>query len=401
MKRWGFWLIFIFSVLALLSHGILTVDTFKLRLGLGTQAPGCTWGSLFDCATVTQSPYGQLGGIPLSVWGLATNLWLAVVAFGGAWRGHLSPLMQGLFLGLIFLIAGATVVMSTISTLILKKLCLYCSLVYLLSLGQWIVSVWLLGGLRQLAQKMLTFPKSSGLILIFGLPLSAWVVNGLWKKYWQWDELGYYVEESWQTHLKEKVFEFSTVGLSWPSDPDQDTPFLQLVEFIDLFCPHCKSATPSLKQFSRHHKGVRLTIKLFPLDSQCNPLEGGAVGSPAPSVRCQWHYALWCAHKWQKTWVALDWIFAHQEEIWKRDFTDFWDLFLKEVQLPREPLEACLKDPQTHEAVVSMAQEGQKAQVAGTPTIFANGRRLPRGQWWSLLERAYKHYQPSSSQKSP
>jgi protein-disulfide isomerase len=50
----------------------------------------------------------------------------------------------------------------------------------------------------------------------------------------------------------------------------------------------------------------------------------------------------------------------------------------REAQLDEEPFAACLDSEKAKARVLKDIQEGIKAGVKGTPSIFINGKRLPR-----------------------
>jgi protein-disulfide isomerase len=55
-----------------------------------------------------------------------------------------------------------------------------------------------------------------------------------------------------------------------------------------------------------------------------------------------------------------------------------------------DDLKACMESPETHEHILTQARLGKTANVEGTPTIYANGKKLPRGQLIPVLESTYQ-----------
>jgi protein-disulfide isomerase len=45
---------------------------------------------------------------------------------------------------------------------------------------------------------------------------------------------------------------------------------------------------------------------------------------------------------------------------------------------------------ETHDLIKAQASLGIAARVEGTPTIYVNGKKLPRGQLIPVLERVYQ-----------
>jgi protein-disulfide isomerase len=165
-------------------------------------------------------------------------------------------------------------------------------------------------------------------------------------------------------------------------------PVMTIVEFADFRCSHCKQAAAPLHSFTTNHPDVKLIYKFFPLDGQCNE----ALGGRGDGVSCGLAYAALCAEQGhQKGWAVHDYIYEHQTEITAAGNIDKnIEEISKAVQIPLEDLQACIKKPETREAVSKMAKEGDTAKIQGTPAIFVNGRVLDRGQMIPVLEGAYR-----------
>jgi protein-disulfide isomerase len=49
-----------------------------------------------------------------------------------------------------------------------------------------------------------------------------------------------------------------------------------------------------------------------------------------------------------------------------------------EAGLNATAIQGCLGDPQTKEALAAQVAEGQRLGVTSTPTLYVNGKKLPR-----------------------
>ena len=109
-------------------------------------------------------------------------------------------------------------------------------------------------------------------------------------------------------------------------------------------------------------------------------------------VRCKLAALPICAEEaGQKGWLAHQWIFDNQENLSRvgdveNDIKDFSG----KNGLDFESIKTCLSADATIEKVKAMAAEGAQAKIQGTPTIFVNGRLLPRGQALPILQAIYK-----------
>lgn len=153
---------------------------------------------------------------------------------------------------------------------------------------------------------------------------------------------------------------------------------MNIVEFADFSCPHCKTAAPVLHAFAKSRKDVNLTFMNFPLDGNCNPAIQG------PGKTCTYAKATLCANSLGKGWETHDWFFKNQGNF------DGLDLVVKDLGIDAIKLKECVESTATHEAVMKQATQGKDAGVKGTPAVFVNGRLLMGGQFMPILNEAYK-----------
>jgi protein-disulfide isomerase len=163
---------------------------------------------------------------------------------------------------------------------------------------------------------------------------------------------------------------------------------MMIVEFVDLLCPACKFSSPTVLSFVRAKADIDLVIKLFPLDGHCSASPEMPKGS---GLRCQWSYAVLCAQKAGHGEKALKWVFDQQERLSRSTFESESPRFIADLGLDAEALRVCMATDETKTAVLKMSQEGLDGKIRGTPSIFANGRIVSRGQNSRVLEEIYRN----------
>ncbi|MCB0411474.1 MAG: hypothetical protein KDD22_03040, partial [Bdellovibrionales bacterium] len=130
-------------------HGYLTSHYYPLQYGFATGDAVCNVNEAFNCDAVAASTYSTFFSIPLSVWGLATNfmLFVSVLVF---WLGlsEKRELWGRISVYLSTLTLGASLVMATLSLTQLSVYCLFCILLYILSIA-----------IFGLAAKLIGFPQ--------------------------------------------------------------------------------------------------------------------------------------------------------------------------------------------------------------------------------------------------
>jgi len=143
-------------------------------------------------------------------------------------------------------------------------------------------------------------------------------------------------------------------------------PAIDIVEFSDLECPHCKKAQPILEKLAVDFPQVRFIFQQFPLPASLHPWAMKAA-----------QYAD-CAGQINKDafWKYVDSIFENQGGIALATADDK----LKELAivngLDAMKVAACADSPQTAARIKKSTDLGASLEVNETPTVFMNGRRV-------------------------
>ena len=143
-----------------------------------------------------------------------------------------------------------------------------------------------------------------------------------------------------------------------------DTPFsgvpnapVVLVEFFDYGCPHCKEFKPMLDELlGQFSADTVLYYKFFPLSSNPNGI---------PAAR-----AAIAAMRQGKFHDMQDLLLKNQ----MRQANEDLFLYAKSLGLDMTRFEADLRDPKTRERVARDREDGEGADVMGTPSLYINGR---------------------------
>jgi uncharacterized membrane protein/protein-disulfide isomerase len=372
----------------------LVTEHFRLAYGLGGAAPlGCQIGAKFNCEAVTLSAYSEWLSVPLALWGALANalsLILFLIYLFSESRRALG--FWGTFLGcqIIFI---TSLVMAGISHFIISAYCLYCMLAYGASFVAWVGSLLWLKSTKQNSNSSLmkTYSLKSAITGLASFLVLFFALGFFFK--WSADRsygasrLKVLLTESVLEWQQTPLLQFSEVGLLIPRRISSIPARMVLVEFIDLLCPACKFSSPTIFSFVRAKPDVDLIVKFFPLDGQCNASTEMPKGN---GLRCQWSYAVHCAEKEGRGERALKWVFDQQETLSRSTFESQASRFIAETGLNGELLSSCMTADETKAAILKMSQEGLDARIRGTPSIFANGRAVSRGQNGRVLEEIYR-----------
>ena len=146
----------------------------------------------------------------------------------------------------------------------------------------------------------------------------------------------------------------------------------KVVEFSDFMCPFCRSLAGALSQFVPQAGGrVAVYFMNYPLDNTCNPKLPRATHPGA----CNLALGAVCAHYQGKFEAYHDRVFS--TEIKNPQPADVVRL-AGEAGLNAAALEGCLDDPKTKAELAAQIAEGNRVGITATPTLFINGKKLPR-----------------------
>jgi len=134
---------------------------------------------------------------------------------------------------------------------------------------------------------------------------------------------------------------------------------VQIIEFADYQCPHCKEASHQLHSLLEEYKDqIQLTYMDFPINRSgiSRKISEGAV----------------CADQQSKFWEYHNLAFEDQAQL----SNDSPLVMAKTLQLDIAQFESCTADPATAKKVKMSELQAINLGVRGTPAIYINGRKL-------------------------
>lgn len=135
---------------------------------------------------------------------------------------------------------------------------------------------------------------------------------------------------------------------------------IQLVEFADFRCGHCRTAVSKVKQALAHHaKSVEVFFVPFPLGSHPESMAAAE--------------ASMAAHAQGKFWEMHDLLFEEQADGFTKPKLI---AHAKSLNLNMKKFIKAIDTQKYRKRIQSMRDAGLKAGVKGTPAFFVNGRRF-------------------------
>ncbi len=132
---------------------------------------------------------------------------------------------------------------------------------------------------------------------------------------------------------------------------------ITLIEFSDFQCPYCSLATPQLRAVLKAYPTqVKLIFKQFPLD-----MHSQAALAAAAAIS---------AHRQGKFWQMHDALFASRNDLSRPTILTL----ASAIGLDVKRFEADLDSAETKQMVAQDLEDGTRAGVMSTPTIFIDGQ---------------------------
>jgi protein-disulfide isomerase len=145
-----------------------------------------------------------------------------------------------------------------------------------------------------------------------------------------------------------------------------------VVEYSDFLCSYCRDLAFAFSKFVPQSNGrVIVHFKNFPLDKTCNDR---LMGSTHPGA-CNLALGGICAHNQGK-------FEAYHDKVFSSDLRNPQPADVVRIGgdagLDAAALQSCLDDPKANAELAAQIAEGNRLGVSSTPTVYVNGKKLPR-----------------------
>jgi protein-disulfide isomerase len=152
-------------------------------------------------------------------------------------------------------------------------------------------------------------------------------------------------------------------GATGPSRGPAKSP-VEIVEFSDLQCPHCKAAQPTLDKLIAEEPNARLVFQNFPLPSHDWAAKGAAYGD--------------CVARASNDafWKFLQGTYDAQNDTTAATADEKLTAIADKAGVKGSEIAACAARPETMARVEQSTALGKSVDVNSTPSIFVNGRKI-------------------------
>jgi len=365
----GVHFLLLLSSIAMLGFSIyLTNHYFAVKFPTGlTGGSLCDFGSFFNCDTATLSKASNIAGVPISLFGVLTGIFLLI---GYLFKSEIIEGTNHFMLRVNFL---GCIGLFLYSLIALGSLCPFCTLYYVVS-----------GLALFLFHKNSSYTKPDFRVL-GGYVAVAAVVFGL-----TWNTVNSKVERlaAHDADLLKQYYGLNNLGAPTPSkfriasstEKFEDAP-IQITIFSDFQCPACKALSEMTPLIAKRYKGkVNIQYMFYPLDHNCNP----GITRPMHEYACQAAYIATCAGP-EKFERIHDEIFLEQDKMDQNWINEF---------AKKEGVTECMKKVEIKESVMNTIKAADAFNIRSTPSMLVNGVKiegvLPPSQLFVILDDLVK-----------
>lgn len=364
-----------FIILGIILSFVLTRNYFIHSLT--GEITACAISDYIDCDRISSSNYSSILGVPVSSIAIAGYLTIAIVSLQANLKFIKVP--RSIILDLIVLLTGLAtsiaVVFAVLSVAVVKALCIYCLMLQINTISLFLIAIRIRSKRNIDKQKFVedfqtvrAMGGSSLLSIGLGGVIAFMVSFGI--------ETGVLSNASLETSLpvrysvendflSDRAFEFS---LEKSPTLGSDTAAIQIVVFADYNCPHCRNFDPEIIELAAlFPNDIRIIFKFFPLDPFCN----SHIPKERLSTSCIAAAAAYSAHLQGK--------FLDYHNLLFDNFQDHSQETLlanaKEASIPDiNKFFSDMEHSSTFMHLQNDIEEGARAGLRGTPTVFVNGR---------------------------
>ncbi len=385
----------------------------------------CGEGGQSGCDTVARSPYSVVRGVPVAAFGLAFALSLALLSALGLLGGpDTRATAAGIALAGLLLSLVVAVVLLGVQLVVIKAFCKLCLLTYAVNAlafmillptrrngaslgaglryneGRVAIAGWGLGTLALvaavLAFDMALAPRAAARTAAEPSPLGASAVpagsaapaGSEAQRYQEEARVAqeqarrlqeilddpkkledYFAEKASREYEQGPVQAFNLKGA--PFKGPAEAP-IRVVAFSDFLCPYCRSIAGAFASYlPQSANRVVLYFKNYPLEQSCNPHVSRTVHPGA----CNLALGAVCAQDQGKFWAYHDRVFG--SALSNPGIAEVVTLAAG-AGLDGPALSRCMNGASARDRLTAELLEAKQGKVEATPTVFINGRRLPR-----------------------
>jgi len=378
----------------------LSLFVYALRHHLSFKATGvtnafCNVNESISCDAVAASPYSEIWGVPLGIFGISffvSLLVFNVMRAASARSGFAGRMASQTHAVLVVIGVAVSVVLGALALFVVKAFCLVCIGIYLVCL---LLAVSLHYGRAQLSR-----PFRKQAVAIGGL-LAFMVTAVSAYSYTQFSSAISPRPASLNPQSAQSIVQPGSQVSPKNAQPAQVIPVARSAyagagedyrygneqakvivhEFVDFQCPGCAVLATTIKELKvKYGSRVLFVFRNYPLDQSCNQNIHGRMHEHSCAIAAMAR----CAGQYGKFWEYAEMAFAKQSEASGENAVKW----AKAVGVSSYAIEVCRKSQDLVNKLKDDVAVADKLGVTGTPSLFINGVRYDGDRSTAVLSQA-------------
>ncbi len=386
MTRIRITLLLLCAVAGAFFSGLLLLQHYNESHAVAMVSSMCGGESASGCSLINRSKYATFLSIPLAAFGLFFYLSLTLLATLLFFGDTKTREVAGRFA--FFGVCAALLIdiyLLSVQIFNLKTFCTLCLVTYAITI---LLLIILLPYRRKIGGGRLkeVLHRSEGKLLLFSwcagsaiLAVTVGAVN-LAMLYQDPSTFDARLDDiAYKEFLKSPELVIDLVGA--PSEGVAEAP-IKIVLYGDFLCPWCRQLALTIQQhIKKWQPNVIVYYKYYPLDQQCNPYD---TKNTHPGS-CWASVGGLCAQAQGHFWEYHDRIYAVPPR--KPSPQDILQIGA-DAGLDTTAMKSCMNALQMKVMIHKFVEEAKSDGVTGAPTVFINGKKLPRlGYFNSVLTK--------------
>ena len=382
-NRTALWAAVAFAAIGAALAFYATTLTFNIESQGLVEASGCSLNDFINCDVANASSYAKMFGVPVAWWGFLFYAFAGLSAVFGVTSNNKNG--SAPFLAAALLLSFGAVLFTFVKAYQLYSLgvlCIVCVGMYVANFGTAVSLGIGLGvgpagwpgfvgsyikGLQGDNAALGFSPQIVRVGIVTALVFGIGYAGALNHQRDLTGTQGFNLDLAVNAHFRQAPIEVPTNDNAavW-GNPDAG---ITIVEYADFQCPACRESAfhlrPALFEFQ---DDVKLVFMNYPLDSSINPnmqAQLHAMAGPAAKAGV-------CATEFGDFWSFHDAIFKDQVTLSNQTLIKA----AEDLGWNAQEFATCMVRDDVHQRVVSDLEMGQQVQIASTPTLFLNGRKL-------------------------
>ena len=330
----------------------------------------CSINSKVDCDAVARTNFALFLGVPNAIWGFAFYAFVMFLYFAKSLKNiKLFKFMEVFahpksYIFLMSLVMSlASICFAYISTMEIKKICIFCFVTYFLNFVLLFISKPASKGFADIVITTINDFVKAISNKIYAICFFLIVAGGIFGLFYIENSKIFFPPE--KSVFSEDITKFEPTVTG--NELGQADAEVIINEFTDIQCPYCALSNTMMHKVVEDYDNVRVIHHDLPLDIDCNP----ALSEQFHQNSCLYAQYGLAAKEQNKSWGLITAMFKNNTALSEEKVLEL----AKELELDIEKLKKDAHSKEIKDKLKSEVEAANNMEISGTPTYIINGKK--------------------------